>query len=222
MKAVITADIINSTKKSNDFLKKIIQSIHDESNSLTKGDYQVEALEFWRGDSFQMLIKNPEDGVYIAFRIKTAINRILDQITETKRGQKIIADARISIGIGEAQGTTPITESNEEAFILSGRGLENLKKENKSLGIYTPWKEINNEFDTECYLIQWISNKWSHASVSVIYEKLLGKTEREIARLLNIKQSSVNERGESGCWSGIQKFINRYKEIIIQYHQKDN
>ena len=82
MTAILTADIINSRKLTSsnwmDDLKTLLKTYGKTPNN----------WEIYRGDEFQLEIKNPEDALFVAFQIKAFF-------------KSIKLDARISIGFGE-------------------------------------------------------------------------------------------------------------------------
>ena len=131
MIGIITGDIINSRKVNNplewmDPLKKLL----NEQGKSPK------TWDLYRGDSFQIEVKQPEETLGYAIRIKAAMKSLKD------------IDVRMAIGIGEKSFSAPqITQSNGEAFIYSGELLEKLVKDKQTMGIKTPWPEFNKEMN---------------------------------------------------------------------------
>lgn len=72
--------------------------------------------EIFRGDQFQLEVKNPENSLLVAIQIKALM-------------KSLKLDVRMSIGIGEkTHNSKKISESNGTAFINSGELFERLKK----------------------------------------------------------------------------------------------
>lgn len=182
MKAVITGDIIGSRQLIDQGkwllpLKKLFQ---------TWGKSPTE-WKLERGDFFQLEIKKPEDALKKALQIKAIIKK-----TGT-------IDVRLAIGIGEKtySGET-ISESNGSAFINSGEKFDLLKKENITMGIKTPWPDLDEDLNLYLKLMGLFIDKWSISSAELMHVILQNPqlTQNEIGKQLGIKQNSV-----SGRWS---------------------
>lgn len=117
MTSIITGGIINSRKllSSQDWLiplKKVLSTYGKPPKT----------WEIYRGDIFQIEIKDAEKSFLAAIKIKASVKSV--------KG----LDVRMAIGIGEKTFNVPrITESNGEAFINSGEMFETLKKISKHL-----------------------------------------------------------------------------------------
>jgi hypothetical protein len=115
--AVITADIVNSTLLSVKEQRKLLLKIETILTS--------HKFEFYRGDSFQVIVKNPEQALTLALQVRMAARVI---------GARY--DVRISIGIGSIQSRAKkISLSTGEAFTLSGRAFDSLSKSDSRLSI---------------------------------------------------------------------------------------
>ena len=118
MVAVITGDIVDSrsvrTEAWIDPLKRVL-SAYGES---------PKEWELFRGDSFQLLLKNPEDSLLAAMRTKACI--------KSSPGQ----DVRMAIGVGDIDyRAARITESNGDAFVRSGDAFDALEKIRTTLAL---------------------------------------------------------------------------------------
>lgn len=216
MVAVLTADLIDSSLYKEDVLKQVLESLTTEFGTITKlhGKNEVR-FDIYRGDSFQGLVKAPEDALLIALQIKAAVNRIHLKKTKKSRAYSKIADFKIAIGIGTQDLERKVlTESNGQAFQFSGRSLDEMKTENRKTRIKTPVEEIDEEFNTAFFLLDTITDKWSTASAEVVYFLLRDLKEREIAAEINISQSAVNQRKKAAGWEAIAGLLNRYHTVI--------
>ncbi len=223
LKAVITADVVHSTKMStahrkwfNEKINKLLTFL--ENNKLLQpNDYETS-----RGDSFQCLIHKPENALKIGFILKTGI-KLLDPSKPQfiDNGRKVASkllekknfDIRISIGIGTiAVNSKKLSTSDGEAFQLSGRRIDEMKNERQTFCVTT-----NDNFKSELYTQSFlIDNILAHATplqCEVIYWKLYGLNEVAIAQKLDIKQSAVNQRSTSGGWHSIEVLLKRFQEI---------
>ncbi|MEX0680018.1 MAG: hypothetical protein WD097_01435 [Balneolales bacterium] len=212
-RAIITADLEESTKCSSAELDMLIDFIKKEIHG-PPSEMLIHQAVFYRGDSFQALVRHPADALRTAMILKTGINKFVTNEVEYRRGSKVKYDVAIAIGLGDVTKDLPLEESNEKPFILSGRGLEQLKSSRLTIGVFTGRSDTDRNFETMFYLYEWIMKKWSLSSAELIYHKLKGKTEREIAKELNISQSAANQRSHAACWNGLDRLLKRYKEVV--------
>jgi uncharacterized membrane-anchored protein YhcB (DUF1043 family) len=216
MIAVLTADLIDSSLYEEKVLQEVLDTLKQEFEAITQEYKQEEVrLQIYRGDSFQGIIKNPEDALKIALQIKTAINRIHFKETLKNKAYSKIADFKIAIGIGEQDlEREAISESNGPAFQFSGRSLDEMKTENRKTKLKTDSEEINDEFNTSLLLLDTITDKWSTASAEVVYYLLKDLKEREVAAAIDISQSAVNQRKKAAGWDAISVLLDRYRAVI--------
>ena len=216
MIAVLTADLIDSSLYEEKVLQEVLDTLKQEFEHIT-GEYDKDEvrLQIYRGDSFQGIIKSPENALRIALQIKTAINRIHFKETVKNKAYSKIADFKIAIGIGQQElEREAISESNGPAFQFSGRTLDEMKSEHRKTKLKTDSEEINDEFNTSLFLLDTITDKWSTASAEVVYYLLKGLKEREAAAAINISQSAVNQRKKAAGWDAISVLLDRYRGVI--------
>lgn len=215
--AVITADIEDSTALSPDERKMLFASLKDEMKALEMNQL-IREVSFYRGDSFQLLVADSRDALVVGLLLKTCINKLGSPGKPHKRGAKVIFDTAVSIGIGKVTENKPLAENNEKPFVLSGRGLEQLKSERRTLGIFTGNRQTDRYLVTTLYLFDWIMNQWPLTSAELIYHKLQGKTEQEIAKELHVSQSAINQRSHAACWPGLERIIQLYRTLEEHHH----
>ncbi|TVZ28484.1 SatD family protein [Gillisia sp. Hel_I_86] len=216
MIAVLTADLIDSSLYEEKVLQEVLDTLKQEFEGITREyDQDQVRLQIYRGDSFQGIIKSPENALQIALQIKTAINRIHFKETVKNKAYSKIADFKIAIGIGEQElEREAISESNGPAFQFSGRTLDEMKTEHRKTKLKTDFEEINAEFNTSLFLLDTITDKWSTASAEVVYYLLKGLKEREVAEAIHISQSAVNQRKKAAGWDAIAVLLERYRDVI--------
>ena len=198
MTAILTADIINSRKLTSsnwmDDLKALLNTFGKTPNN----------WEIYRGDEFQLEIKNPEDALFVAFQIKAFF-------------KSIKLDARISIGFGEKTfKTRKIAESNGTAFIRSGETFETLKKQKLNLAIHSS----NQEFDQEINLMLKLSlsfmDNWLQQSAEFILIALQNPTlsQEEIGLKIGINQAAVSRRQKRSNYELIIELERHFRKKI--------
>lgn len=190
MISIITGDIINSRKLLNpgDWLSQLKKILSTYGKS-------PKAWDIYRGDSFQIEIKEAAASFLVALKIKSTIKCF--------KG----LDVRMAIGIGEKTfNAQSITESNGSAFINSGEMFEDLTKNRQTLAIKSPWPIIDEELNLMIRLASIAIDKWTPSSAELIKLSLQLDTssQKELSRKLKIAQSSISERLSRA----------HYKEII--------
>jgi len=75
------------------------------------------------------------------------------------------------------------------------------------LKIDTRDKELNEGLKVICKLMDARISRWTRGQAEVIFAVLEGKTQQEIARLIGVEQSSVNNRLRLADWKAFEKTI---------------
>ncbi len=211
MVAVLTADLINSTSYEKALLAEVIKVLKAEFEAIAKE--QDALFTIFRGDSFQGIIKHPEEALQIALRLKAAVLKV--ENSAQKKSNVPVADVRIAIGIGEADyNERAITESNGEAFHFSGHTLDAMKAENKKISLKTTNENINSEFKVSLKFLDSLTDKWSIASAEVVYYLLKGMKEQQIADLLKRSQAAINLRKKAAGWEEVQLLLHRFNQVF--------
>lgn len=215
MNAVITADIVDYTKLKDEEASKVLTAIHLVFHKLEISRTNlISNFLIKRGDSVQMEIDNPSETLKVALLLKSAINKI--DFSNNKR-KAPTNDVRIAIGVGSINSKREnVNESSGDAYINSGRTLDNMKKNKRLLAIKTNDDRIDAELETEFKLLEVIMSGWKTTSAEVIYWTLLGFSEREIAEQLGVTQSAINQRKGTAGWNGIEALLNRFETILKQ------
>jgi len=178
MIVILTADIINSRKLSS---KKWMNDFKQLLNSFGKSPND---WEIYRGDEFQLEIKNPEDAFLIAFQLKAFF-------------KSIDLDIRMSLGFGDkTYKTKKITESNGSAFVRSGELFETLKKQKINLAVNSGNVDFDEEFNLIVQLSMSFMDSWLQQSAEFVLIAIQNPTlsQEEIGLKLGINQAAVSRR----------------------------
>ena len=197
MTAILTADIINSRKLSSKIW------INDLKAFLNTFGQSPNDWEIYRGDEFQLEIKNPEDALLVAFQLKAFC-------------KSIKLDVRISIGFGEkTYKSRKITESNGSAFIRSGESFETLKKQKLNLAIRSPDTIFDEELNLMLKLSLSFMDNWLQQSAEFVIVAIQNPTlsQEEIGMLLGINQAAVSRRQKRANYELI-------KELDLYFRKK--
>ncbi len=200
MISVITGDIIHSQRFSEsniwiDILKKSFSKLN-----ISEGKWNI-----YRGDSFQIEIKDVSRALEASIYIKACVMTVKD------------LNVRMAIGIGEKTfDGENVTESNGTAFVFSGETLENLKAEKLNLKI----KSRNKEFDDELNLYFRLSliamDNWTTNSAEIVklYFEHPEKLQKEVAVKLGISQNAVSKRQSRSYLDEILQLNEMYKQKV--------
>lgn len=198
---VITGDIIQSRKTSATlWLPKLKKALAVEGSS-------PGAWEIFRGDSFQVEIREPAHTLLAAIRIKAAVKTLKN------------LDVRMAIGIGEkTYSSRRIAESGGEVFIFSGETLETLKKQKQNLAIKTRWPDFDKEMNIFFRLASIPMDSWTASSAELIRIILSDRnlTQKALAKKLGVTQPSVSERQNRSHYDEIMAFEELFREKIIK------
>jgi len=198
--AVLTADIVNSTKLKSTTEKKLLKVLQQMLASYK--------FEFYRGDSFQVYIKDPREALRTALLCRTAAINI-------SRNETFLSDVRVSIGIGEV--ISPIKtlgNAKGEAFILSGRTFDEIIKTEKRLAISFSNALANEAFKIMADYINAIFSAITGKQSQVIFELLQGQTQLSVASKLKKSKSTINQHVNAGRWLEIARLLEQYENII--------
>jgi hypothetical protein len=198
MNCIITGDVKGSRRaKSENWLEGLKKLF------LQFGKTPID-WEIYRGDEFQLEVKNYEEALLVAFQIKAYF-------------RSIKLDARMSIGFGDkTYKAKKISESNGTAFVNSGIGFENLKKNKTTLSVHSS----NNIFDKEMNLIlrlglsfmdNWLAQSAEFVLVTIQNPKL---SQEEIGSKLGINQAAVSRRRKRANFDLLMEINSAFSEKI--------
>jgi len=212
MNAVVTADVIDSTKLSVEGEDLVLKVIYDTfgTDSTLRTNVEESSFTITRGDSIQIELEDATKALKTALLLKTAINKIT-----LLSNRKPSIDVRIAIGIGEVTAKRSfVNESTGEAYTNSGRTLDSMKKNKRTLAIKAGNDKLDAELETEFKLLEVIMSGWVVTSAEVLYWTLIGLNENEISDKLGKTQSAINQRKKTSGWSGIEPLLERFEELM--------
>jgi len=198
--AVITADIVNSTRLSKAETKKLLKNL----NLILQG-YQH---EFFRGDSFQVFIKDPQDALRVLLQVRIAAVKISSEAA--------IIDVRGSIGIGNVKlPVRSLSTAAGEAFTLSGRAFDKMGRDQRLIIVADEKNEtVNLGMHILSGFIDYIFQRLTVKQAAVMFELLMNRTQIEAAKRLRKSQPTVNKHAQSAGWPQIEKLLENYKNLI--------
>jgi hypothetical protein len=203
--AVLTADIVNSTKLEGATEKGLLKEF-DQALKLYKH-------EFYRGDSFQVYMeKEPEKSLRVALICRTAA------ISMTAgEGDIPLSDLRTGIGIGPVMGPVrTLGTAKGEAFLRSGRSLDDIQGTESRLTIVTGNELADIGLMVIGDYIDAVYRRMTTKQAEVIYGLLKGRTQQQLAEDLEKSKSTVSQLAATGGWPEIERLLRQYENLIKQ------
>ncbi len=206
--AVITGDIVKSGRFGTE-REKALKILKDTLNSLN--NFKSKSIggvsDIFRGDSFQIVIKEPTLALEIAIYLKARL------LSKTIKGKNI--DIRTAIGIGEIESFNDkkVEESDGEAFRLSGNALDHISKYRR-FSIKSGIDELNKQLEFISSSIDSITRRWSSEQAEAILLWLSGDTQISISKKIGISQPAVNQRLQLGGHFALNESFTLFKHLL--------
>jgi hypothetical protein len=222
--AVITGDIIRSSGYSIDARKLIRGSIQQSVKSLSQAEpfKRENSIPFpahlYRGDSWQVLVIDPCLAMRAALLIRASLKSDLPELK---------ADTRISLSVGRIhRKDQAISFGDGEAYILSGRKLDEISQKSKSTFVFSmdefiPFPtEIVQSIQTLLVSLDFITSSWTAKQALSIKLALLGYEPGQIARDWPERQISrrvVDYHLARGGWHAVESGVQYYETVLHQF-----
>jgi hypothetical protein len=198
MNCIITGDVKGSRRaKSQNWIDGLKQLFKQFGK--TPMDWEI-----YRGDEFQLEVKNCEEALLVAFQIKAYL-------------RSIKLDVRMSIGFGDkTYKAKKISESNGTAFVNSGVGFENLKKNKTTLSIHSSNKTFDKEMNLILRLGLSFMDNWLAQSAEFVLITIQNPTlsQEEIGSKLGINQAAVSRRRKRANFDLLMEINSAYVEKL--------
>ncbi len=223
VRATISADIISSTSLSVEELTLLQSEIHGFLDELSEKSQGNDWGRLFKGDSVEIFLHDPHEALRVALLLKTLVKKTFAWGKENNARRELFRKygIRLAIGIGEmriADQKQDILDG--EAIYNSGRLLEKASKEKlsikRSMFFACPNPLLTEYVDVMVGLLDTLLRNATSRQNEILYYRLLGKNEKEIAGMLNIKQSAVNQRSNSAGWKAVESALNYYEKLIFE------
>lgn len=226
--ATISADIVSSTSLTVDEKVKISTNIRSFLADLESHSHEQCWGRMLKGDAVEIYCADPCKALRIALQLKSLVkmqlidpqeNVTLDVIRRRNLFQKY--GVRIAIGVGNMD----IVDRNKDmldgdAIYFSGRLMERQGTSQKERAVVkntlffkTYDQEMTQRMNVILGFMDVIFKKANARQCEILYLKLAEKTEAEIAELLEIKQSAVNQHSTAVGWNAIEQAVLYYENL---------
>ena len=204
--AVITGDIVHSSRLSPEDWEKLHAIMKESSRSLREFFKEVAPLDvdIFRGDSWQLLTLDPSKSLRISLFYRAIIR--------AKMGKPNI-DTRMAIAVGgiDSIPETRVSEGHGEAYTLSGEALDRLTKSKAAKMCFVHENdELALTFDIIVRLIDAIATQWTDKQALAFSGALRGMKQEEIAEKLwekRITQQAVAQHLSRAGWDAVEQGI---------------
>ncbi len=227
LNATISADIVSSTSLNVEELTLLQAEIRHFLDELSKNSQGSDWGRLFKGDSVEIFLLDPRKALRIALLLKALVKKAPVSLKSNKNAKRILFrkyGIRLAIGIGEmriADQKNDILDG--KAIYNSGRLLEGQQKTTKdkpsikrSLFFGSNDAVLNAQMDVILGLLDAILKEMTTRQSEILYYKLLGANEEEIASKLSIKQSAVNQQSNSFSWPSIESAVNYFEKLNFE------
>jgi len=201
IKAVITADVVNSSSLAKirmNALKRSIEQILKNSEI---------RYSFYRGDSFNVVCE-PDMALLTVCKLRTMAIQASDESKDS------FIDIRIAIGIGIVEEPfKEMSTAKGEAFILSGREMDQMEKDGPRLSIRCADPVIDTGMAAIALFMDFILRKMTLRQARVINELLYGSTQVKVAGKLHKSQSTINKHANASHWKELERLMEVYQKL---------
>ena len=211
MKAVITADIVNSTKIEETSRYLLIEEVY-------KIIQEMQILspikcEMYRGDSFQVVVDDVKRCLEVAILIRLGLKK--SNLLEHGK-----LDARMAIGVGDVSYEhEQVILSDGEAFRLSGRTFDKLNK--KRLLIATNINDVDESLNVMLAFIDELLKGLSYTQSIYLYDSLLyNKSQMELANVYHTSQPNIAKHLKSAKENLFRLFFDFAEKTLKSLEKK--
>lgn len=205
--AVISGDIVNSTKLTSEQFERLLQRIKDIQTWINTQN-PSSAHSIGRGDEFQTVVHDIENALRYTIIYRLSIKAL---------GKEF--DSRISFAIAaNAELRDLVAESMGEAFVLSGRGLKALKSER--LVFHSDQNKLTQHFDLLFKYLDRQLDELTSRQCEVMLVMLQTNQElliSELAEKLDVATATVSKSLKASGWPLISElnktFMNQVKGL---------
>ena len=227
LNATISADIVSSTSLSVEELTLLQAEIRHFLDELSDNSQGNDWGRLFKGDSVEIFLLDPRKALRIALLLKALVKKAPVSLKSNKNAKRTLFrkyGIRLAIGIGEMRVADQKNDILDgEAIYNSGRLLESQQKTAKdkpsikrSLFFGSNDAVLNAQMDVILGLLDAILKEMTTRQSEILYYKLLGANEEEIASKLSIKQSAVNQQSNSFSWPSIESVVNYFEKLNFE------
>jgi len=209
MYCVLTGDLVKSSslKAKRKDIVIILNTLFAQLKNLENKTHEIWISDIFSGDSFQVVVSDAVFALKIALFIRAQL------IQRSVRGPHI--EARIAIGIGNIEylNKNKLTESDGEAFRLSGRAINKMISYRRLI-VKSDDEQLNLILEVISSLLDAITSRWTPEQAEAISFWLFGETQASLAKKMGISQSAIHQRLQLAGHFAIESCLNEFNSIF--------
>ncbi len=216
--AILTGDIVGSARYRGDSRRRLHDAITTAGRDTRTafGQSIPREVDFFRGDSWQCLVTDPEKSLRIALYFRATFRQIM---------QNNAADTRLAIGIGSLDFVPDngISAGDGEAYRLSGSLIDRMSAHCRmALGLSpslngTP---IAASGPVIVQLVDALVQQWTSRQAKAVCGALRNLSQKEIAEHTwgeVISQQAVAQHLQKAGWHAVQQALDCFEEYLKNF-----
>lgn len=210
--ATISADIVDSTKlTAEDTIRvnKLLTDFLDPMKMVSEGSWG----RVVKGDAFECVLMNPHDLLRVALMLKCYVKTFVPERPNPEFSKYGIRIAMAVGGLRTSDESLGIIDG--DAIYKTGRAMEE-----KRPNVRGTMKYCNDDPEAEAVkaivsLCDVVINKSTGKQCEVLYNKLCGKDEVEMAAALGKSRPTVNAHSQKAGWIAIERAVRYFESLIF-------
>ena len=226
--ATISADIVSSSSLTAEEKFKLIAEIRTFLAELEQSSHEQCWGRVVKGDAVEIYCAEPCRALRVALRLKALVKMqllhpVTDVTSDVLRRRNLFQKygVRIAIGVGKMNTVDKSKDILDgDAIYFSGRLMERQGTSQKERAVVkntlffkTYDNEISQRMNVILGFIDVVFKKANVRQSEILYFKLSEKSESEIAEMLDIKQSAVNQHSTAVGWNAVEQAILYYENL---------
>ncbi|GGH03496.1 helix-turn-helix transcriptional regulator [Mucilaginibacter phyllosphaerae] len=200
MNAIFTADIVNSSSLNQQGFDKLIGDL--------KNLFKTDNKDFYNGDSFRVLIKQPGDAL---------MQCIKSRLLAIQCSGRLRVDIRVSINIGNLQSKQiDLRSSMDELLVQSGRSFTRLQNTTQRLYITAGDKDADFTYDIIAEYTDTLLEQVTAKQAQILFLLLSGKTQVETAHQLALSTATISKQVKAARYDKIKSVLHKFEVLTNQ------
>ena len=227
VRATISADIVSSTALSVEELTLLQSEIRRFLAELSEKSQGWDWGRLFKGVSVEIFLFDPNKALRVALLLKTLVKKTSlpkEKDKDVRREFFKKYGVRLAIGVGEMR----IADQKQDvldgdAIYYSGRMLEKQKQSgndrllmNSSMCFGYKDNAVDEYLNVILDFLDILFRDATSRQCEIVYYRLLGKQEKEIAKLLNVSQPAVNKQSNAIGWNAIESAVKYYEKLNFE------
>lgn len=210
--ATISADIVDSTKlTAEDTIRvnKLLTDFLDPMKMVSEGSWG----RVVKGDAFECVLMDPHDLLRVALMLKCYVKTFVPVRPNPEFSKYGIRIAMAVGGLRTSDESLGIIDG--DAIYKTGRAMEE-----KRPNVRGTMKYCNDDPEAEAVkaivsLCDVVINKSTGKQCEVLYNKLCGKDEVEMAAALGKSRPTVNAHSQKAGWIAIERAVRYFESLVF-------